>query len=428
MAMRSASDKQQKLYALLREYAANGRTLSLDRILSATGYKDTAIKPMISKGLVPWLHKTAKDSYTVQGFSGITLERFQEALSQRKNGPPRPVTRHMGVFGDLLEAAAQEFQLAIELFNRPTTPNRVDAFVVHFCAAWEKMLKARLVKEHGEATIWENGKERKSKSLRKVLADVYPVQDPVRLNVEYILDLRDETMHYVLPELGPIASRYFQSGVMNFFREYLALAGYPPMQVSGVGLLSLVFDGTEPYQATLVQRYGHERAAFILSRIQRLEQAADQAGDNRFAIPLHLSIGFVDKRSQPEQTIAGIAGVMPIVVNKPIDPKTSHPLEAKQVVAEVNKRLKSRFNEDALRKLLGRAQPEFNIHDFSSISSMEGWKDSSNKYHFDHGTIVRHTYSDACIDFIMEKLAKDGEYLKRAKKREVEKRKKRRNG
>lgn len=418
-----ATVKQKKLYALVRAYAASGRSLTLEVIVRETGYKPGAIGPHISKGYVPWLHKVAKDTYKVQGFDGISLERFCDALSQKKSGPPRPSTKHTGVFGDLLEAAAQEFQLAIELFNRPTTPNRVDAFVVHFCAAWEKMLKARLVKEKGEATIWENGKERKSKSLRKVLVDVYPVQDAVRLNVEYIHDLRDETMHYVLPELGPIASRYFQSGVMNFFREYLALAGYPPMQVSGVGLLSLVFDGTEPYQATLVQRYGHERAAFILSRIQRLEQAADQTSDNRFAIPLHLSIGFVDKRSQPEQTIAGIAGVMPIVVNKPVDPKKSHPHEAKQIVAEVNKRLVSKLSEEGLRKLFGRAKPEFNIHDFSSISSMEGWKDNSNKFHFDHGTIVQHTYSDACIDFIMEKLAKDGEYLKRAKKKEVEKRK-----
>lgn len=421
--MRSASDKQQKLYALLREYASNGRTLTLGRILIATGYKDTAIKPMISKGLVPWLHKNNKDSYVVQGFAGITLERFQDALSQRKAVPPRPATKHSGLFGDLLEAAAQEFQLAIELFNRPTTPNRVDAFVVHFCAAFEKFLKARLVKEQGADSIWESGKERKSKSLRKVLAEMYPAQDPVRRNVEYVHDLRDESMHYVLPELGPIASRYFQSGVMNFFREYLTLAGYPPLQVSGVGLLSLVFDGTEPYQAMLVQRYGHEHAANILSRIERLERDAEQANDNRFAIPLHLSIGFVDKNSQPEQTIAGIAGVMPIVVNKTLDPKKSHPLEAKQIVAEVNKRLKGRFSEDGLRKLFGRTKPEFNIHDFSSISSMEGWKDNSNKFHFDHGTIVQHTYSDACIDLIMEKLTKDGEYLKRAKKKEVEKRK-----
>jgi len=207
----------------------------------------------------------------------------------------------------------------------------------------------------------------------------------------------------------------------------LALAGYPPIQVSGVGLLSLVFDNTEPYQAILVQRYGAERAAFILSRIQRMEKAANSADDNRFAIPLHLSIGFVDKRSQPDQTIAGIAGVMPIVVNKTVNPKKSHPHEAKQVVAEVNRRLKSKYNDEALRKILGRTKPEFNMHDFSSIGSAEGWKKDSNKFHFDHGTVVQHTYSDACIDVIVEKTTKDSDYLKRAKKKEVEKRKIKKN-
>ncbi|MBK9765167.1 MAG: hypothetical protein IPO87_17955, partial [Flavobacteriales bacterium] len=99
--MRGASEKQKKLYALLREHAASGRPLSLERILANTGYKDTAIKPMISKGLVPWLHKTTKDGYTVQGFNGISLERFQEALSQRKSGPPRPATKHSGVFASV---------------------------------------------------------------------------------------------------------------------------------------------------------------------------------------------------------------------------------------------------------------------------------------------------------------------------------------
>lgn len=419
--MRKATDKQNKLYALLRQYGASGYKLSVDRIIATTGYKPGAIKPLISKGHVPWLHRVSHDVYTVQGFEGITMDRFQEAMSQRKLGPPRPSTKHAGLFGDLLEAAAQEFQLAIELFNRPTTPNRVDAFVVHFCAAYEKLLKALMVREKGEDHLWESGKERKSKSLRKVLAESYSAEDPVRMNVEYIHDLRDDSMHYVLPELGPIASRYFQSGVMNFFREYSAIAGYPPIQVSGVGMMSLVFDGIEPYQATLVQRYGIDRAAFILGRIEELEKAAERTDDNRFAIPLHLSIGFVDKRSQPEQTIAGITGMMQVVVEKTRDPKKTHPLEANQVVTEVNKRLKSKYNDDALRKLLGRVKPVFNMHDFSSISSAEGWKKDSNKFHFDHGTIVQHTYADSCVDLIVEKLTKNRDYLKRANKDQVDK-------
>src|SRR5690606_37912805 len=106
-----------------------------------------------------------------------------------------------------------------------------------------------------------------------------------------------------------------------------------------------------------------------------------EANDPAFAIPLDLSVGFVNKHTSPEQTIAGLSGMVPIVVDKPVDPKKSHPHEVNHIVSEVNKRLKSRFSDDALNKLLGkRAKPGFNTHDFSSISSIEGWRKDSNPF------------------------------------------------
>lgn len=32
--------------------------------------------------------------------------------------------------------------LALELYNRPSLDNRLDAFVLCFCTAWEQLLKA----------------------------------------------------------------------------------------------------------------------------------------------------------------------------------------------------------------------------------------------------------------------------------------------
>jgi hypothetical protein len=78
-------------------------------------------------------------------------------------------------------------------------------------------------------------------------------------------------------------------------------------------------------------------------------------------------------------------------------------------------RLVEKYSEEGLRKLLGRPNIRFNKDDFSSISDKEGWKDSSNKYHFDHGTTVQHTYSDECIEFILDKLSREPGYLKKAK-------------
>lgn len=421
--MAAPTKKQQKLFDFLKAHSDGGRSFTIDEVCAATTYAPTAIGPLTSKGHVPWLIRTKPKTYVVKGFKKVGMEEFLSTLSQVRGagaGTRTPVSEQ----DFLLEGAAQEFQLAIELFNRPTTPNRMEAFVVHFINAWEKLLKARLVKRDGPDSIWVEGKERKSISLRVALDRSYPVADKVRLNVEYIEDLRDDATHYMLPALDAIASRYFQSGVMNFFREFMTEAGRAPLRMNGMGLMSLVVDAAEHTRTTLTMQYGEERAKRILERIQGMEKAANEVNDPAFAIPLHLSVGFVDKRANPEQTIAGLTGMMPIVVDKPVDPKKSHPHEVNHIVAEVNKRLRSRYTDDAFRRLFsGHKKPEFNTHDFSSISSMESWKKSSNKYHFDHGTIVQHTYSDACIDFIVEKLTKHPDYLGRAKKKEVEKRK-----
>ncbi len=422
--MAKPTTRQQRLFDFLKANSDNGQAFSIAEVCAATKYAATAIGPLASKGHVPWLVRTKPKTYMVKGFKGITLDELLDALSQVKQvgaGAGKvPLTEQ----DFLLEGAAQEFQLAIELFNRPTTPNRVEAFVVHFINAWEKLLKARLVKRDGADSIWTKDRERKSISLRTALDRWYPATDHVRRNVEYIEDLRDDATHFMLPALDAIASRYFQAGVMNFFGEYMAASGHAPLRMNGVGLMSLVIDAAELTPATLMLQYGEQRGRRILERIRQLEHAASEVNDSSFAIPLNLSVGIVDKQTNPEQTIAGMMGMLPIVVNKPVDPKKSHPHAVNHVVAEVNKRLRSRFNDDTLRKLLSRTKKvEFNTHDFTSISSFEGWKKNSNKYHFDHGTIVQHTYSDACIDLIVDKLTKHPDYLGRAKKKEVEKRK-----
>ncbi len=86
----------------------------------------------------------------------------------------------------LVQQSRLEFQLAVELFNRPTTPNRVEAFLVHFCAAWEKLLKARVWKELGEEAIWTGGEKKNTITLLKALGLLYRENDPVRLNLQEV--------------------------------------------------------------------------------------------------------------------------------------------------------------------------------------------------------------------------------------------------
>jgi len=74
------------------------------------------------------------------------------------------------------------------------------------------------------------------------------------MNLEYILELRDSSTHYILPELGAIASRYFQSGVFNYSKIYQKFVDETPIELKGIGLLSLVFEGKMLSQTALKER------------------------------------------------------------------------------------------------------------------------------------------------------------------------------
>ena len=219
--MADPTTKQQKLFDFLKSHTDNGQAFNLEQVCQETTYAPSAITAFTSKRLLPWLIRSKPKTFIVKGFAKVDTQTFLASLSQVKVGPIHTGKVPLTESDFLLEGAAQEFQLALELFNRPTTPNRLEAFVVHFINAWEKLLKARLVKRDGPTSIWVDGKERKSISLRVALDRSFPAMNKVRLNVEYIEDLRDDATHYMLPALDAIASRYFQAGVMNFFREYV---------------------------------------------------------------------------------------------------------------------------------------------------------------------------------------------------------------
>lgn len=409
-------ETQRKLYALFKEYATSGKRLTVPVILERTGFKENSARPYIAKGFWKrYLKQVAEDTFTVQNMDGVSLEDFCASISQKRTDVVLHEQRTLDQ--ELLHHAALEFQLAVELFNRPTTPNRVEAFLVHFCAAWEKLLKARLIRERGSDAIWIKGdKKPKSITLRGALKELYKDGDPVRRNIMEVNALRDESMHYMLSELGPMASRYFQAGVLNFFDAYKALAEKPPIELSGVGMLSIVFDAEEPEQAILDQKYGTAKAEAIVKKIHELGKKAEDSDDRVFAIPLRYAIGFVDKHENPDLTIERIPEGQRVIIEKTLDPRKTHPHLPNEIVSAVDTQLKKRLSPENLSKVLPtRKELSFNGRDLTYIIDHEGWKGQNNEYHYNHGVRDLRTYSPKCIDFIVQRLFEDENYLSMAK-------------
>ncbi|MCQ5091248.1 DUF3644 domain-containing protein [Slackia exigua] len=108
----------------------------------------------------------------------------------------------------LIEKSQEAFLLAIELYNRPTIRYHAEGCCFFLCNAWELMLKAHISKTLDEEAVFYPNSNR-SLSLTDCIKKVFTnIEDPLRRNLEIIVELRNTSTHYVTDEYelfyGPI--------------------------------------------------------------------------------------------------------------------------------------------------------------------------------------------------------------------------------
>ncbi len=418
------TEKQKKLFAFLRNYEKENKHFTLEELSIFTNYPliGTVKAKMSRNEWSPFIQKDEDNRYYSKGVLNLSLNEFAIKISTKKRTSPYYGTK-LGELSpesrNLTLISRNEFILAIELFNRPSTPNRLDAFLTHFISGFEKLLKAILIEKNGKDSIWRKPlSNKKTKSISEIASILYNENDSMRLNLEYLVELRNLSTHYILPELEPIASRYFQSAVFNYSKTFQSFANEPPIELKGIGLLSLIIEGTRYSQTSLKEKYGQSTAIQVKKVLEKFETKSKEINNMEFAIPIELSIGIVNKSQEPENTLANLSSSKPIYVQKIKDPKKTHPYMAKDLVHQIDMRLKQKYSEEKLAQILPkREKTKFNMQDFTCITENENWKHNSNKYHFDHGSQAKHTYSDECINFIINKIESDKEYLTLVKKR-----------
>lgn len=118
----------------------------------------------------------------------------------------------------LLVRSQEAFILALEIYNKPTIRYRIEGFCFFFTNAWELLLKAKILEnEKKETAIYYKkvrNQKRRSRSLRDCLKKTFPNEkDPLRKNVEDIVEIRDAATHLIIEELESVYSGLFQAGV-----------------------------------------------------------------------------------------------------------------------------------------------------------------------------------------------------------------------
>jgi hypothetical protein len=426
------TSSHKNLLELLQRKETIGEAISEKEILEASGWQSSTFITYWNKGqLSDFLNKVGNGYFEASSSVNLSVQQFTQMLSQSKHRRGLGHNCESRLAKALLRKSRENMLLALELYNRPSLENRMDCFVLCFCIAWEQLLKAILIEEKGEESIFRkscNTKEsRKTISLRECLSEIYKADDLVRRNIDRIIFYRDEAVHLLMPEVQSIMSRVFQSGVLNYSTKFQEFTQQPFISSSHSGMLSLVGDLKHPSVATLHSNYGKEIGDEISSLITDLTDEAKNLDNIQFAIPLNVKLVFARNDEQGNMiTLAraeeGMEGLKrAIILEKPTDREKTHPYRERQAIHEINKRLHQKYRASILEaKLIIRNKKtnraEINTYCFRSVVTKLKWKNSNNRYHHENKDPECHYYSDLAIEEFIEKIMSVEGYLENARK------------
>jgi hypothetical protein len=196
----------------------------------------------------------------------------------------------------MLEGARDEALLAVDLYNQPRQPRRLEGFFVHMHLAWLYLLHAefkrdgidyryrlpngRFQRVDGEPRTWE---------LTRSVEERWPEDSAIRKNMELTIALRNKIEHRYHEAIAMATSGYAQALLLNFEEELTSSFG--PKFSLGEHLRFPIFVGS-------ITAVGDARIAEIRNRlpsstrdfITEFEADLDQTivRDQRYEFRVHL--------------------------------------------------------------------------------------------------------------------------------------------
>ena len=296
----------------------------------------------------------------------------------------------------LLQKSKDAFLLSLELYNKPTITYRTESFCIFYTNSWELLLKAKIYEQSGGKIGSIHYKKKRNQKRESLTIDDCLIKlfdnnnDPVRRNIEYISELRNESTHLVINELDPYHSRAFQVGVFNYITHLKDWFNINFDFELKPGLISLITDVDKiPNIDLLRSKYNKYDFQVILSWIRKYEELV-KLGNNA-ALAVEYKISIVKNPKNADVVVSsgptGAHGVT--IVEKIRNPDDTHPYRQKEIIFEVQSRLSSGV--------------KFSSYIFQAYLFIKGYKhDNSNVYYFKlkHGGAGQ--YSQRLVDELVQ--------------------------
>jgi hypothetical protein len=133
-------EKMVRLLTFLRDYEMSGKFFTLNDLAEVTRYTPSTIQTYERKKLRGYLLIRQHDgTYLSRGIKDLSDEQFFNHMGQRSQEVCCSIEERS--IRCILKRSLDAFTLALEVYNRPSLDNRVEAFAILMTNAWELLIK-----------------------------------------------------------------------------------------------------------------------------------------------------------------------------------------------------------------------------------------------------------------------------------------------
>lgn len=315
----------------------------------------------------------------------------------------------MNIEDKLVKKSEEAFLLAIETFNKPTIVYRLEAFSFLMCNAWELMLKSHMIKTMGQKSIYYKDSDR-TLSLENCIKLVFTnKKDPLRLNLEKIIELRNTSTHFITEEYEMIYVPLFQSCIFNYNEKMAKFHNIDITEIVHQNFLTLTPTIKSFNQTEIIAKYPEEIATKLIKVSEDINELVNK-NNNNFSIKIE-HFHYITKDIHKATSIVGIssdADTNVKIIKELKNPNDTHKYPAKNCIIEINKLIK-RYN---INLKYNKEDCKLNMYHFTLFCSYFGIKENP-RFCFKYGITSQpmYSYSYQAIEFIFDEIKKDPENI-----------------
>ncbi len=311
----------------------------------------------------------------------------------------------------MIKKSEESFLLAIEIYNKPTIKYRVEGFAFFICNAWELLLKAKMIEQNGESSIYyptKSGVSTRTITLSNCISKIFTNdKDPLRINLEQIVELRDTSTHFVIPQYEKIYRPLFQSCLLNYIKKAKEFFKINVKESLNTTMLNILIDQDELSEVELIEKYDESIVKRLNRNSKKIANVVNSSPNDKLAITIDYNYAVVKNPKEAKSTfrVTNDADEAIMFIDKPKNANLTHPYNGKRLMEKVNEKLV----EDNIMTRLGYSELKL------LCKNNNYYCNTDFCYTIETDVNPRYTFSEKFLNEIIKIIKKDPQIFEKLK-------------